>query len=307
MNGDVELHCHLDGSVRPGTIERLAKEQGIELTGPIAELATVGPSCSGLVEYIEKIDVALDVLQTPEALAVAAEELVEDWHADGIVHGEVRFAPELHARRGLTFADITDAVEAGLAAGRARTGVATRLILCVLRPSSAATGWRVVEHAATTDAVAGVDVSGPEAGFSLLPHADAFRAARAAGLGVTVHAGEADGPRSVWDALDGLGATRIGHGVRSVQDPALVRRLSADGIVVETAPTSNVQTKAVPTFAAHPLNSLRDAGVRVTVNSDARTVSGTNLRNERRIVEENFGWGDADWTRARDHAWAGRF
>lgn len=307
MSGDVELHCHLDGSVRPATIERLARKQGVELAGPILELATVGPSCSGLLEYIEKIDVALDVLQTAEALAVAAEELVEDWHADGIVHGEVRYAPELHTRRGLSFTDITDAVEAGLAAGRSRTGVATRQILCVMRPSTAAAGWKVIEHAIATDAVAGVDVSGPEAGYSLLPHAEAFRAARAAGLGITVHAGEADGPRSVWDAVDALGATRIGHGVRSVEDGDLIRRLSADGITVEMAPTSNVQTKAVPDLASHPLNTFRDAGVRVTVNCDSRTVSGTTLRRERRVVEESFGWDESDWTRAQEHAWAARF
>lgn len=307
MRGDVELHCHLDGSVRPRTIERLAREQGIELTGPVETLATVGASCSGLLEYIQKIDIALDVLQTQDALATAARELVEDWHADGVVHGEVRFAPELHMRRGMSFRDITDAVESGLAAGRAATGVATRLILCVMRPSEAAAGWRVVEHAAATPAVAGVDVSGPEAGYSLLPHAPAFAAARAAGLGVTVHAGEADGPRSVWDAVDGLGATRIGHGVRSVDDGALVRRLAADRITVEAAPTSNVQTRAVPDLAAHPLNTLRDAGVHVTVNCDSRTVSGTNLRRERRIVEESFGWDESDWRRAQEHAWAARF
>lgn len=307
MSGDVELHCHLDGSVRPRTIERLAREQGVELAGPVETLAMVGPSCSGLLEYIEKIDIALDVLQTQEALATAARELVEDWHADGIIHGEVRFAPELHTRRGMTFQDITDAVESGLAAGRAATGVATRLILCVMRPSDPASGWRVVEHAASTPAVAGVDVSGPEAGHSLLPHAPAFVAARAAGLGVTVHAGEADGPPSVWDALDGLGATRIGHGVRSVDDAALVRRLAADRIAIEAAPTSNVQTKAVPDLASHPLNTLRDAGVRVTVNCDSRTVSGTTLRRERGIVEESFGWSESDWGLAQEHAWDARF
>ncbi len=307
MNGDVELHCHLDGSVRPATIERLAKKQGIELAGPILELATVGASCSGLLEYIEKIDVALDVLQTPEALAIAAEELVEDWHADGVVHGEVRFAPELHTRRGLTFTEITDAVEAGLAAGRAHTGVATRLILCVMRPSAPAAGWRVIEHAATTEAVAGVDVSGPEAGYSLLTHADAFSAARASGLGITVHAGEADGPGSVWDAIDALGATRIGHGVRSIDDPDLVRRLAADRIVLEVAPTSNVQTKAVPDLAAHPLNRFRDAGVCVTVNCDSRTVSGTTLRKERQVVKRNFGWGESDWAHAQEVARSAQF
>lgn len=295
MSANVELHCHLDGSVRPTTLQRLAREQGIPLTAPIEELATVGPTCTDLIEYISKIDIALAVLQTQEALETAARELVDDWAADGIDHGEVRFAPELHTRKGLSFTDITDAVLAGLAAGGSRNTIETRLILCVMRPSTPAAGWKVVEHAIVTDGVDGVDVSGPEAGISLLPHAAAFVAAREAGLGITVHAGEADGPRSVWDAVDALGATRIGHGVRSEQDPALVSRLAADRITLETAPTSNVQTQAVTNFNVHPLNRLRDAGVPVTVNSDSRTVSGTNLRRERHVVEREFGWTDADW------------
>ncbi|MRX44813.1 adenosine deaminase [Agromyces kandeliae] len=297
-----ELHCHIDGSVRPSTIEDLARRQGIDLPGPAEALARVSPSCTSLVEYIAAIDVALDVLQTPEALYRAAFELVEDWRADGVHHGEARFAPALHRRRGLDLAAITEAVASGLRDGGDATGVETRLILCCLRPAAPDVTWAVVETAATSDQVIGLDVSGPEAGVSLLPHAAAFRAARDAGLRITVHAGEADGPRSVWDAIDELGAERIGHGVRSVRDPALVRRLATDAIALEVCPTSNVQTAAVASLAEHPIDELRRAGVPVTVSCDGRTVSGVTLQGERALLEHTFGWTSADWAAAQANA-----
>ncbi|WP_353814960.1 adenosine deaminase [Agromyces sp. SYSU T00266] len=297
-----ELHCHLDGSVRPETIAALAREQGIDLPGPADVISRVRPSCTSLVEYISAIDVALDVLQTPEALYRAAYELVEDWHADGVRHGEARFAPNLHRRRGLDLAAITDAVASGLRAGAADTGVATRLILCTLRPSSAEATWSVVEAAASHDAVVGVDVAGPEAGVSLLPHAPAFRAARDAGLRITVHAGEADGPRSVWDAVDELGAERIGHGVRSVSDARLLHRLATDVIALEVCPTSNVQTNAVSSLAEHPIDRLRAAGVPVTVSCDARTASDVTLASERALLERTFGWTEDDWGAVQSNA-----
>ncbi|GAA2036892.1 adenosine deaminase [Agromyces tropicus] len=290
-----ELHCHLDGSVRPQTIAELARQQGIELAGPVDVISRVRPSCTSLVEYISAIDVALDVLQTPDALYRAAYELVEDWHADGVGHGEARFAPNLHRRRGLDLPTIIDAVASGLGDGAGVTGVATRLILCTLRPADPEATWSVVEAAATHDAVIGVDVAGPEAGVSLLPHAPAFRAARDAGLRITVHAGEADGPRSVWDAVDELGAERIGHGVRSVSDARLLRRLATDGIALEVCPTSNVQTNAVPSITEHPIDRLREAGVPVTVSCDARTASDVTLASERALLERTFGWTRDDW------------
>lgn len=294
-----ELHCHVDGSVRPATIDELAREQGIELPGPVEILARVNPSCTSLVEYIAAIDVALDVLQTPEALYRVAFELVEDWAADGVGHGEARFAPDLHRRRGVDLDTIAEAVARGLHDGAVAMGVDTRLILCCMRPAAPEVTWRVVETAVRNDAVVGLDISGPEAGISLLPHADAFRAAREAGLRVTVHAGEADGPRSVWDAVDELGAERIGHGVRSIHDAALVRRLAADRIALEVCPTSNVQTGAVASIADHPIDRLRAAGVPVTVSCDARTVSAVTLADERYLLEHAFGWTEADWREAQ--------
>lgn len=289
----IELHCHLDGCVRPATIEELAREQGIHLDRPAIELATVAPDCRSLVEYISAIDVALLVLQTPEALHRAAYELTEQWRDDQVLHGEARFAPELHTRRGLGIREIVDAVAAGLRDGSAATGVDSSLILSCMRPSSGETSMRIVEAAATHDGVIGVDIAGPEDGVPLEPHVDAFRAAHEAGLRVTIHAGEADTAAEVWFAIDELGAERIGHGVRSIDDPALVARLAADGITLEQCPTSNVQTTAVSRIDEHPIERFRQAGVPISLSTDGRTTSSVTIEQEYQLLQRTFGW-DAD-------------
>lgn len=303
----VELHCHLDGCVRPDTIEDLAREQGLELPGPAKRLATVAPGCKSLVEYISAIDIALDVLQTPEALYRAAFELVEQWKDDGVLHGEARFAPELHTRRGLTFAEIAQAVSDGLQAGSEATGVDHSLILSCMRPSSPDVSWKVIEEAIACNGVVGVDVAGPEDGIPLLPHAPAFQAARAAGLRITVHAGEADTATEVWEAIDELGAERIGHGVKSINDLTLVARLAKDGITLEQCPSSNIQTTAVATLADHPIERFRLAGVPISLSTDCRTTSGVTIESEYQLLQEQFGWDAATWNEVQRSAMAAAF
>lgn len=303
----VELHCHLDGSVRPETIGDLARQQGLDYPVPVAELATVGDHCGSLVEYIKAIDVALDVLQTPEALRRAAAELVEDWQADDVIHGEARFAPELHTRRGLGFTQIIDSVAEGLREGGHRTGVHTSLILCCMRPSDPAVTWKVVEAAAIHPDVCGVDVAGPEYQVPLLPHAPAFRAANDAGLRVTVHAGEADSAENVWHAIDDLGAERIGHGVKSIHDDALVRRLARDRIVLELCPTSNLHTTAVDRIEHHPIEQFRLRHVPISVSTDARTVSRVTMRSEYLRLVHAFGWTPQTWEDAQRSALGAAF
>lgn len=298
----VELHCHLDGSVRLATIEELARQQGLRYPTPVAGLATVGDECGSLVEYIKAIDVALDVLQTPEALYRAAAELVEDWQADGVLHGEVRFAPELHTRRGLGFTEIIDSVSDGLRDGERRTSVRSSLIVCCMRPSDPAVTWKVVETAASHPEVSGVDVAGPEYQVPLLPHAPAFRAAKDAGLHVTVHAGEAGGAENVWQALDEFGAERIGHGVMSIRDDALVKRLAADQILLEMCPASNLHTKAIDCIEHHPIDQFRLRGVPVSVSTDARTVSGVTMLDEYHRLAGAFGWTPGIWNEAQRSA-----
>jgi adenosine deaminase len=298
----IELHCHLDGSVRLATIEELARQQGLEYPVPVAGLATVSDGCGSLVEYINAIDVALDVLQTPEALCRAAAELVEDWRADDVLHGEARFAPELHTRRGLDFTEIIDSVAEGLREGERRTAVRTSLILCCMRPSDPPVTWKVVEAAARHPEVSGVDVAGPEYQVPLLPHAPAFRAAKDAGLRVAVHAGEADGAENVWQALDEFGAERIGHGVKSIRDDALVKRLAADRILLEICPTSNLHTKAIDRIEHHPIEQFRRQGVPISLSTDARTVSGVTMQSEYQCLVSAFGWTPQIWNETQRSA-----
>ncbi|TQN33383.1 adenosine deaminase [Haloactinospora alba] len=305
--GRVELHCHLDGSVRPDTVAELAAEEGEPLTVPATEALVAPPVCGSLVEFLGYLDLALRVLQTPHALGRAARELVEDWHADGLVYGEVRFAPQLHQQRGMTMDDAVRAVAGGLREGAAATGVRTGLLLCCLRHQPPEVSESVVDTALRwPDLVCGVDLAGDETQPGT-PHRSAFDAAHAAGLPVTIHAGEVAGPESVWEAVDVLGAARVGHGVRAPGDSALLERLRADGIALETCPTSNVQTRAVPGLARHPADALLRAGLPVTVSTDTRTTSATTVGGEFRALAGQFGWGEDEEARCQHHARAAAF
>ncbi|MFI0264138.1 adenosine deaminase [Streptomyces sp. NPDC017056] len=298
-----ELHCHLDGSVRPGTVADLAAEQGIALEAPAAELVVAPADCGSLTTFLTYLDVPLQVLQTPGALTRAARELVEDWSADGVVYGEVRFAPQLHGRRGMTLDDAIRAVAEGLAAGSETTGVRTGLLLCCLRHQTPDESLAVAEAALRhRGLVAGLDLAGDERRFTARPHRPAFELAHGAGLACTVHAGEAAGPRSMWEAIDELGARRIGHGVRCTGDSALLDRLRSERIALETCPTSNVQTGAVPGLAAHPATRLLASGLAVTVSTDTRTTSATTLGREFAALRESAGWTVEQEKRVQEHA-----
>ncbi|MFE7044342.1 adenosine deaminase [Streptomyces atratus] len=286
-----ELHCHLDGSVRPGTVADLAREQGIVLNRPVEELVVAPANCDSLTTFLTYIDTPLQVLQTPDALTRAARELVEDWDADGVVHGEVRFAPQLHGREGMTLDEAVQAVAEGLAAGRETTSVRTGLLLCCLRHQNPDESLAVAETALRQrEHVAGLDLAGDEKRFTARSHRAAFDLAHAGGLPCTAHAGEAAGPESMWEAIDILGVRRIGHGVRCTTDPALLDRLRADRIALEMCPTSNVQTGAVPTLAEHPAARLLADGLPVTISTDTRTTSATNLNREFDALRHSTGW-----------------
>ncbi|MEV4808070.1 adenosine deaminase [Nonomuraea sp. NPDC049421] len=307
MTGRYELHCHLDGSVRPATVAELAGQQGITLGAPVESLVVAPRECGDLMTYLTYLDPILRVLQTPEALRRAALELVHDWHADGVVYGEARFAPQLHGERGMTLDEAVEAVADGLAGGSEQTGVRCALLLCCLRQQPPETSERVVAAALRhRGSVAGVDLAGDESRPGA-PHLPAFAAAHAAGLPVTVHAGEAAGPESVWEALDVLGAARIGHGVRSADDPALLDRLRRDGITLEMCPTSNLQTGAVRETAAHPADRLLAEGLAVTISTDARTTSGTTVTREFQRMREWYGWTGDHEARCQEHARAAAF
>ncbi|GAA1629051.1 adenosine deaminase [Nocardia ninae] len=298
-----ELHCHLDGSVRPDTVAALAREQGIALDKPVEQLVTAPPRCDSLKTFLGYIDFPLQVLQTPDALTRTARELVQDWHADGVVYGEVRFAPQLHGRNGMSIDDAVRAVAAGLAQGRTDTSVRTGLLLCCLRHQSPDQSLAVAEAAVgNRGVVAGLDLAGDEAAYRAGIHREAFDLVHRAGVPATVHAGEAAGAESMWEAIDVLGARRIGHGVRCVSDRALVERLRTERIALEMCPTSNVQTGAVAGLDAHPAVPLLGEGLTITISTDTRTTSATTLRGEFQALRANPKWAEPYEALAQDNA-----
>ena len=211
----IELHCHLDASVRVSTVGELGRKIGLSLPVPL-EPALVAPECCiDLADYLVRIDLALEVMQHREHLVRISREIVEDLAADGTIYGEIRFAPQLHLRNGLTMQEVLNAVDEGLKQGERQTGMKTGLIVCCLRHESGERSLEIAKLAVNNrDKVCALDLAGDEARYIGAPHAEAFALAKREGLRRTVHAGEAAGAESIREAIDLLGAERIGHGVR---------------------------------------------------------------------------------------------
>lgn len=292
----VLLHDHLDGGMRPQTVVELAEEHGyphLPTRDPVALGAWFGRArfTKSLPDYLAGFEHTFGVLQTTEALVRAARENVEDLAADGVIHAECRFAPDLHLEQGLTMDRALDAVVAGTREGvqeaRSRGHVVdVRVIVAGSRDRG-----RVLEAAAaferrTDPEVVAFDIVGPEAGHPPEQFVSMFRRLRDAGRHLTIHAGEGDGIESIRGAAFDCGAERLGHGVRIVEDihdgalgptASFVRD---QGITLETSPSSNVHTAAAASFASHPVLMLESLGFKVTVNTDNRLMSQTTLSQE---------------------------
>jgi adenosine deaminase len=270
-----ELHSHLDGAVRPATVDELAREQGLDLPRPLRLVAP--PDCPSQAAYIAYFDDPIAVLQTAPALERAALELGIDSAVENIDYLEVRWAPRLHTRNGLSISEVITAVLAGLAAAPLQAVA----IVCAMRQDSPAENVALAKEAGNYAGrgVVGFDLAGDEVRYPAAPQRPAFEAARAAGLRLTCHAGEAGQPSSVEEALS-LGVERIAHGVIGARDPRIVERVRSEGVVLDLCPTANWKCKAVPTLAAHPLPQLVRAGVRCTISTDSRTVADTTLSRE---------------------------
>jgi adenosine deaminase len=314
----VLLHDHLDGGLRPATVVELADACGY--TGlPTRDPEELGAwfaaaaSSGSLEEYLTTFAHTVGVMQTREGLVRVAAECAEDLAADGVVYAEVRYAPELSLERDLGLVDVVEAVQEGFRLGEARARAAGH-------PIRVGTLLTAMRHAARSREVAelvvrfrdqgvvGFDIAGAEAGFPPTRHLDAFEYLRRENAHFTIHAGEAFGLPSIWEALQWCGADRLGHGVRIVDDievtaagEARLGRLAAyvrdKRIPLEMCPTSNVQTGAAASIATHPIGLLARLRFRVTLNTDNRLMSGTSLSRELTLLGEAFGWtlDDARW------------
>ncbi len=288
----IELHCHLDASVRTATVAELGRELDLELPAELRECLVAPELCTDLADYLRRIDLALQVMQRPDHLQRIAREVIEDAAADGVIYAEVRFAPQLHLQAGLSLQQALDAVSSGVRSGAAACGIRAGLILCCLRHQSEQTSYAVARLAADNpEKVCALDLAGDEARYDGLAHQPAFQLAREAGLRRTVHAGEAGNAESVWQAMTALHAERIGHGARVTEQSVLVDELKSRSIALEMCPRSNVQTRAVSSLASHPIDRLLKRGVRVTVSTDGRTVSDTTVTSEFKQLILQFGWG----------------
>lgn len=291
----VELHVHLDGSVAPQTLWDIAQEQGLAL--PVANVTDLDSymkvdfNCPSLRDYLEPFGFVLRYLQTASALERVAYELVEQVARENVIYLEVRFAPRLHQQQGLTLDETIEAVAQGLQRGERDFGVVARIIVICMRHESREQNEPVVAAAIRQQAigVVAVDLAGDEASFPPQLFRGLFAPALAAGLGVTIHAGEAGGAANVAEAIEQLGAQRVGHGIRSYEDEQLLQHLIDAHIPLEMCPISNLQTKAVASWEAYPIRNYLARGVRVTVNTDNRTVSDTTLTKEYVAVMEQCG------------------
>ena len=277
----IDLHIHLDGSLSLASARALADMQGIALPEDdeaLSRMLRVSDNCQSLNEYLEKFALPLTLLQTAEAIGEATFRLCRELAEQGLAYAEIRFAPQLHCERCLT----QDAVVEAAIRGMKKSGFYASLILCCMRG-----GDNLQKNLLTVEVasrflgkgVCAIDLAGAEALYSTDSFAEVFEYARSLSVPFTVHAGEADGPESVYAALS-FGAKRIGHGVRSVEDGALLSRLAESGVVLELCPTSNLNTRVLDDLKDYPIRRFLDAGVMITINTDNISVSATSLANE---------------------------
>lgn len=291
-----ELHCHLDGSLRPSTLLELSVDRGLTLPASSAvELARHMrvDDAHNLDEYLARFEITLAVMEDALSLERIAHELVLDAALDGVRYIEVRFCPTLHVRAGLSLDDVMSAVLKGFARGERECGTVARVIVSALRSLPWPHAMEMAELAVAfkDQGVVAFDLAGGELGNPAHVHAKAFDYARSNDLAVTVHAGEGDGPWSIRDAVHRCAADRIGHGTRLLEDAVLEAYVIDRQIPLEVCPTSNVQTRVAATFAEHPLARYRRLGAVVTINTDNRLMSGVSLTDEYVGCAQHLGFG----------------
>ncbi len=288
----VDLHVHLDGSMRVSTIFDLAKKQGVKLPAEneadLKKIVCCDDTCSSLEEYLQGFGVTLSVLQTEEGLFRAAYELAEDAAEENIRYMEVRYSPILHTEKGLKLTQISNAVIDGLAEAEKKFNIKTGVIICGIRHMDATTSLKLAELAIAfkNKGVLGFDLAGAEYNHPAKEHQEAFNLALRNNLNITIHAGEAYGPESIHQALHYCGTHRIGHGTRLIEDGELLNYVNDHRIPMEICLLSNLHTKAVTKLKNHPIDFYWEYGLRVTINTDNRLISNTTLTDEYMLAIE---------------------
>lgn len=291
-----DLHCHLDGSLRLDTVLDLARQQKVKLPtfdrGELFGLLYAGEHVESLDDYLRAFDITLSVLQQEHALERVAYELAVDAHAENVRYIEVRYSPLLHVREGLRPSQVVEAVLRGLRTAKRELGIRYGVILCAIRSLPPEQSLRIAELcvAFKNRGVVGFDLAGSEINFPAKVHRAAFQLVIDNNINCTAHAGESFGPDSVHQAIHKCGAHRIGHGTRLVESGDLLNFVNDHRIPLEVCPSSNVQTRAAASWAAHPVDFFVDYGLRVTINTDNRLMSDTTVTKELHLCHKYFGW-----------------
>lgn len=301
QRGLADLHRHFDGAIRPGTLWKLSERYykaipGMDFEG-FNRMLTWDPSRDrSLLDYLDKFHVPLQYTQFYDNIRMIAREIAEDAWADGVRTLEVRINPVIHRRAGLSTRQVLGAVRGGFKLACAGCpGLRVGIVVIAIRGHGGNMAKILLREVVGEDerfhrglGVVGFDIAGAERSFPPLLFRDAYALARTMGLHRTVHAGEEMGEDYIWQALDECGAERIGHGVTAVRDPALMKRLARDGVVLEVCLSSNLQTGAIRSLAEHPLRRYIDAGVRCALCTDNPTVSNTTSIGEHLLAIEHF-------------------
>ncbi len=310
----IELHEHLDGSLRPETILELARQQNIRLpqSDPEALARILSPGPSSLEVYLQAFSVTVSVMQEASALRRIAVEMVEDWHHDGVVYGEVGSLPSFTRRADCEWKKSFEAVLKGLQDATRATGVEAGLILCTMRHQPPTLTTAMLVNAYRNDGVVAFDIAGAEIGFPPRLHREAFDYCAEHFLATTCHAGEVTGPDYIREALVACRSLRIGHGTQLIQEwgpgqtvpgpGSLTRWMLERRVPLEICLSSNLQTKACVSLESHPFETFRQAGLAVTLNTDNRLVSATTLSRELALARQTWNLGDSDLLRLQQTA-----
>ncbi|MBP7184226.1 MAG: adenosine deaminase [Saprospiraceae bacterium] len=285
----VELHLHLDCSLSYDVVNKINPEIS---KAEYLETFTCGGKCSDLPDYLKKALKGFELMQTKEELQWVTEDLFEQLKKDNVIYAEIRFAPLQHLKQGLSASDVVKIVNDTTESCVRKTGIEAGIILCTLRHFSeeeSMTTVKLVEEYKNSKVV-GFDIAGDEVGFPIDAHKKAFEYAKDHGIHCTAHAGEADGPKSVWESLNQFHPSRIGHGVRSAEDDDLLLFLKKENIHLEVCPTSNIQTHVYPNLESHSLPKIYGHGVSMSLSTDGRTVSDVSLTDEYNNVAKAFNW-----------------
>jgi adenosine deaminase len=285
----VELHLHPDCSMSFSAVSRIdpsvtLQEYQQDFTGPA--------KCTDLAEFFKRAPKGTALMQTAEQLRLVIFDVFEQLQRDNVIYVEILLVPFMHTSKGLLVENVVEIVDNAVSRAVQETGIEARIILSTLRHYSAQQSLatvRLVERFKGSR-VAGIDLGAYEAGFPIFAHIAAFQHAAQNRIPRTVHAGEARGAESVWEVLKHLHPSRIGHGVRSIEDPILIEHLRKERIHLEVCPTSNVQIGLYNTYADHPINTLYEAGLSVSMNTDTRTIANVTLTQEYQRLHQTFGW-----------------